>query len=143
MRPLLLTNLCSVVAMTAIIWLVQIVVYPQMGYAAGPNYGAYHAYHTRAITPVVGPLMLIELGSSALLLALYTQSTERLLALAGLALTLICFAATAVWSVPRHGQLSLGFDASVHAALVHSNWVRTLAWTAHTGTVIALALRTP
>jgi hypothetical protein len=127
--------------MTAIIWLVQAVVYPQMGYAEGPNYGAYHAFHTRAITPVVGPLMLIELGTSALLLASYVHPLERLLALTGLALTIICFTATALWSVPRHGQLSLGFDATVHAALVQTNWVRTCAWTVHTAIVAALALR--
>jgi uncharacterized membrane protein len=141
MRPLLLANLSSVVAMTGIIWLVQWVVYPQMGYADGPNYGEYHAFHTRAITPIVGPLMLVELGTSLVLAAVYTQKTDRWLAGAGLVLTIVCFIATALWSVPRHGQLAMGFDASVHRALVQSNWVRTTAWSLHAIVVGALALR--
>jgi hypothetical protein len=31
--------------------------------------------------------------------------------------------------VPAHGRLAEGFDAGVHARLVATNWIRTMAWT--------------
>jgi hypothetical protein len=36
---------------------------------------------------------------------------------------------TALFSVPAHGVLAHGFDAVAHARLVHTNWIRTAAWT--------------
>jgi hypothetical protein len=33
------------------------------------------------------------------------------------------------WSAPAHGDLSDGFDATVHDRLMNANLVRTLAWT--------------
>jgi hypothetical protein len=38
---------------------------------------------------------------------------------------------TVTLSVPAHEQLAGGFDAAAHARLVGTNWLRTLAWTAH------------
>ena len=55
--------------MTGLIWLIQCVHYPfaQVGAEAFQD---YHARHTQWITPIVGPLMLIELGTAFLLASL-------------------------------------------------------------------------
>jgi hypothetical protein len=39
---------------------------------------------------------------------------------------------------PRHVALRRGFDPSVHARLVATNWIRTAAWSARS--VLALAM---
>jgi hypothetical protein len=36
---------------------------------------------------------------------------------------------TVVWQAPAHDRLAHGFDAAVHAKLVRTNWIRTVAWT--------------
>ena len=38
--------------------------------------------------------------------------------------------------VPQHRNLHRGFDARVLRALVGSNWIRTLLWTARGATVL-------
>jgi hypothetical protein len=45
---------------------------------------------------------------------------------------------TVVASVPAHRALGDGFDASAHARLVTTNWLRTVAWTAHGGVAIGM-----
>jgi hypothetical protein len=42
----------------------------------------------------------------------------------------VAWASTALLSVPLHGRLAGGLDLDQVDALVATNWVRTLAWTA-------------
>ncbi len=58
---------------------------------------------------------------------------------AGFLLALATWLATALLAVPRHTELGSGFDRAVHARLVRSSWVRTVAWSAH-GIVVAVLL---
>lgn len=51
----------------------------------------------------------------------------------------VVWAATMWLSVPRHSQLAAGFDGDAHAALVTTNWVRTIAWTARSVVAIVMA----
>jgi hypothetical protein len=44
-------------------------------------------------------------------------------------------------SVPAHRALGGGFDASVHARLLATNWLRTAAWTAHAAVAGSMLLR--
>jgi hypothetical protein len=55
-------------ALIGLIWLVQVVIYPQFGAVGRLEFGAYHADYTRRISWIVGPLMVAELGSAAWLL---------------------------------------------------------------------------
>jgi hypothetical protein len=56
----------------------------------------------------------------------------------GLALVAAIWLSTAAIQVPCHAKLAAGFDAEVHARLVSSNWIRTVAWTARG--LLALAM---
>jgi len=56
---------------------------------------------------------------------------------AGLWLTGVVFASTALLSVPAHQRLAGGLDRAIHRRLVLTNWVRTLAWSLH----LALCVR--
>lgn len=120
--------------MTGLIWVIQVVHYPLFARVGAAGYREYQSAHQSLITLVVGPVMLLEAGATALLLI------ERRSAwtLGGAALLFIIWLSTALVQVPLHNDLSGGFDPAAHARLVQTNWVRTIAWTLRG--VIALSL---
>ena len=69
--------------------------------------------------------MLIELAAALLLLFQRRDAWT----LAGVALLAVIWISTALFQIPLHNALSAGFDPAVHARLVHTNWIRTIAWT--------------
>jgi hypothetical protein len=135
-KPVLLVQLASTLFMVGLIWFVQIVHYPL--FAAVPESAsvAYERAHTERTTWVVIVPMLIELGSAVWLAAL--PGEDRALRYVGVALVGLVWASTFFLQVPMHERLSSGFDASAHARLVLTNWIRTVAWTARGALVLYL-----
>jgi hypothetical protein len=128
-KIILLANFVATVYMTGVIWLIQLVQYPLFSNIGNENFSKYHSLHSIWITPVVAPMMLVELITSfALLFYAFDKIDYRLIWL-GLILTLITWSSTFFLQVPMHEKLSAGFDKSAHDFLVYSNWLRTLAWT--------------
>ena len=127
--PLLL-NAFATFAMTGLVWFVQVVHYPLFRAVGAAGYPAYQGEHVRLTTLVVGPLMLLEATTAAWLAHERPGPVSPVLAWLGLVLLGVIWLATAFLSVPRHEALRSGFDASAHSALVATNWVRTLAWSA-------------
>lgn len=125
----------STLALVGLIWTIQVVHYPLFGRVGDEQYVEYQAEHMRRITWVVGPLMLAEVATAALLLVLAPTNP---LAIAGIGLLVVIWLSTAVLQVPCHSKLTRGFDADALAKLVGTNWIRTIAWTARG--VIALAM---
>ena len=125
---LLIGQVASTWAMMGVIMIVQIVHYPLFSSVGASSFPVYQALHTRRITWVVGPLMLIELGTAIALLALRRTDEGAALLWIGLGLLVIIWISTAAIQVPLHTSLSKGFDASTHRKLVATNWVRTGAW---------------
>jgi hypothetical protein len=41
-----------------------------------------------------------------------------------------------LWQVPAHKSLERKFDLRVHAWLINSNWLRTVAWSARLGLLL-------
>ena len=119
------------------IWTIQIVHYPLFA-AVGKGFRAYHELHMRRITWVVGPLMLVELGSALVLWSNPPAGTSGRLWLAGLLLLAVVWIETGLFAVPQHGRLEGGFEAGTHRSLMAGNLVRTLAWTAR-GALVAYA----
>lgn len=114
-------------ALVGVIWVVQLVLYPAFARVPAAAFPEYHAHHTRAITWVVAPLMLLEVATAAWLLARGFRAPWFLSSLLPLAVN---WASTAFVQVPLHGRLARAFDAEAHRRLVGTNWVRTAAWTA-------------
>jgi hypothetical protein len=137
--PLLLQAFATF-AMTGLIWFVQVVHYPLFRSVGAPGYAAYQAEHMRLATLVVGPLMLLEAATALWLVLDRPAFVSPAQAWAGLALLAVAWLATVFLSVPRHEALRHGFDASAHAALVATNWIRTAAWSARS-VLLLLALR--
>lgn len=131
---LLVAQAVSTVVMVGIIWFVQVVHYPMFALVGSREFPVWQRRNTRRTGYVVGPPMLVELGSAT---ALLIMRGDRL-AVTGAVLLAVIWASTALLQVPAHNRLERGFDARVHRRLVRTNWVRTVCWTARG--VVALAM---
>ncbi len=138
---LLVVNAAATWFLTGLIWVIQIVHYPLFSYADRATYPAFADAHSRLITLVVGPAMLVEVVTSAWLVMDRPEALSARMAWTGLLLVGVIWASTAVLQVPMHGQLANGYDARAHAWLVTSNWIRTAAWTARSVLVVVALSR--
>lgn len=110
--------------MTGVIWLVQVLVYPNFRFIDRQKFGDFHQFHRSRITWVVAPLMSMELASGIWML--YKQQSDFYLF--NLISIVFLWAFTALVNVPIHNKLeSNKFEKK--DALVFSNWPRTIAWT--------------
>jgi hypothetical protein len=126
-RLVLLAHLASTLFMTGLIWFVQVVHYPLFD-SVGAGFPDYEQRHTSLTTWVVGPPMLLEAATAGLLFWLRPPGVSTWQLWLGLALLAVVWLSTAFVQVPCHELLSKQFDPGVHQRLVHSNWVRTAAW---------------
>lgn len=124
-------NFLATFFLVGLIWIVQRVVYPSLGEVGESAFVDYHRGHMRRITPVVFPLMVVELLTGvALVVVPAGPFYESPLAWAGLLLTLVTWGSTAVLQVPLHRRLmEKGRDEVALRVLVRSNWIRTASWT--------------
>lgn len=129
-----LTCAFSALFMTGVIWFVQVVHYPLFDAVGRDAWPQYHAGHTRRTGWIVAPVMIVELGSAALLVV--NDATG--LTVAGVALAALTWALTFGLAVPDHGRLDRGYDAVVAGRLVTLGWWRCAAWTAHGAVALAL-----
>lgn len=130
----ILIHAASTWAMVGVIWFVQVVHYPLFASVTPDDplaFAAYEKQHTTLTGFVVAPLMFAELFASIGLLLLMPTGVSRWLLWAGAATVAINWGSTWLLQVPQHGKLTAGFDATAHATLVNTNWIRTFAWTAH------------
>lgn len=138
---LLVANTAATWFMTGLIWVIQVVHYPLFSYADRTTYPAFADAHSRLITLIVGPAMLVELATTAWLVMDPPKALPLGWAWVGLALVGVIWASTALLQVPMHGQLAQGYDAQAHAWLVRSNWIRTVAWTARSVLMLVVLVR--
>jgi len=131
---LLFLNFALAAYLTGVIWVVQLVVYPALALVGKPEFGRYHAAHTRGMGWVVGAPMVLELALAGWLAWAAYPAWGAGLALGQLALVLVVWAVTFFISVPFHNRLAAGgFNYIAIDGLTRTNWLRTLAWTARAG----------
>ena len=90
---------------------------------------APHGYRERT----VATLLVLHAGATLLMVGVATE-----LAWAGAGALAVVWALTALLQVPRHRILSGGWDAAAARGLVTTSVVRTIAWTARAGLVLAM-----
>jgi hypothetical protein len=129
-KLLLLIHFASTWYLVGLCWLVQRVQYPLMSRVGAENYRAYEQGHVTQIGPVVAPMMILEVATALALLLSGEEVFRRPAFLASLGLLAGIWLSTFLLQVPLHNALGQGYDASAHTALVKTNWIRTLAWTA-------------
>lgn len=125
MTLILILHTASTLAMTGLIWFVQLVHYPLFPYAAAGDFHAFAADHQRRTGWVVIPLMLTEAGTATLLLV----SSGSVVVWIGWGLLVVVWLSTAFLQVPCHQRLAEAFDADTARRLVSTNWWRTIGWT--------------
>lgn len=111
--------------LVGLIWVVQVVHYPLFDWVSPERFTEFSRAHGVAITPLVGPMMVVELGLASVSWLSDWRSWPMALALG---LVIFIWAVTFFVSVPLHEQLGLGFSAEAHQKLVTTNWLRTVAW---------------
>jgi hypothetical protein len=142
-RSILLLHVASTGMMIGVIWFVQIVHYPMFSLVGRAGFAAYEAAHSRLTTVVVAPPMLVELATGAYLSLRPPPGMPPAALWAGLALIAVIWLSTWLLQVPRHRALEAGFDPAAHRALVGTNWIRTVAWTARGILLLVLLGRMP
>lgn len=126
----LLVHFAATWFLVGLCWLVQRVQYPLMAQVGSDAFVLFEQAHVRQIGAVVAPAMLIELATGVGLWLLGGATFRQPLFVCGLALIGVIWLSTFLVQVPLHDRLGRGFDGEIHASLVRTNWVRTLAWSA-------------
>lgn len=127
--------------MTGVIWFVQVVHYPLFGLVGLGYFVRYEEQHALLTTYVVLPPMFAELITGAFLLHIRPRFITSTQAFAILGTTGFIWLLTFMVHVPQHDMLSHGFSVELHAALVSTNWGRTILWTAKSVLLMWLLLR--
>jgi len=122
--------------LVGLIWVVQILVYPQFRRVAPTEFRDYHFAHCFRIGLIVGPLLFVEAATAAWLLYAGRQSLPFI---SSTVMIPLIWLTTALFQAPIHTRLGRGFDAPLIRRLILTNWIRTLAWTAR-GILVSLTL---
>ena len=113
--------------LAGLIWIIQILAYPQFLRVGEPEFTRFHFGHCLRIGLIVAPLLLIEAATAGWLL---WQGHRELPFLASVGLMPVIWLSTGLLQAPLHTRLMRGFDTKVIRRLMLTNWLRTLAWTA-------------
>jgi len=138
--PLLVAHALVTWSLCGLIWFVQVVHYPLFLHVPAAAAVAYEREHCRRITPLVAPLMLLELSLTAWLCWAPPAGMTRAAAFAGAALLAVVWLSTVALQVPLHARLERGDDRLAKLRLVRTNWLRTAAWTLRGALAAALLL---
>ena len=129
LAPLVVTiHLAATFYMVGLVWFVQRVHYPLFADVGSRHFPAYERAHVLRTGPVVGPAMLIEAATALALLGLPLPNVPPVAPWLGAGLLAVIWLSTWGLQVPRHRELSAGFEAGAHRSLVATNWIRTCAW---------------
>jgi hypothetical protein len=112
-----------------LIWTVQVVVYPGFVRVCPEQFHEAHDEHSRRISLVVGPLMILELFLAFWILL---AAGPSVLAVTGLLSVILIWGSTIVISVPIHNQLAAVSNQAARLELIDrlvwTNWIRTSLW---------------
>lgn len=128
MTAILVIQVVATLTMAAITLFVQIVQYPLFAQVGSATYTAYQRGHMVRITAIVFPTMLVEAACAGLVVAFRPAQIPAWMAVLGLALVIVVWLSTALLQGPAHRRLEEGFDPDVHRRLLHTNWIRVVAW---------------
>ncbi len=123
---LILAQLMTCGFLTGLIWIVQCLYYPAFARIEKAQFAEFHKFHTRTITYIVAPMMILELGTAAALVAALSASAISLVNLISI---LLLWASTFLISVPIHNRLAESHNLEQIQKLTRTNWPRTVLWT--------------
>jgi hypothetical protein len=136
-----IAHAASTVFLAGVIWTIQVVHYPLFARVDAAGFPAAMADHGRRISGVVVVPWALQGATMVLLLARPPAEVPTVLLWSAAMLAALPVVVTLLASVPAHRALGSGFDPSIHARLLATNWLRTVAWTAHAVVAVAILLR--
>ncbi len=130
-----------VVWMTAVIWLVQVLIYPNFRLISETDFKKFHKQHCDRIALIVAPMMiqpfaLVMIYYTGKLTGDFTNGFNTEWKFHTAAISLI-YATTAVFSARQHTILSRGKDKLTINRLILWNWPRTLLWSAELALILS------
>ncbi len=120
-----LLNLSVSWALLALIWIIQLVHYPSFRYVSTHQWHEFHRHHSRSITWIVMPLMLIELGLAGWFTLHFNFYWEYLVPMI---LVILIWVSTFLIQIPIHKSLGATRSEQEIEKLIRSNWLRTILW---------------
>jgi hypothetical protein len=130
-------NLAISCALVALIWIVQLIIYPGFQKIPSNKFSAYHRWYVKRISTIVLPLMLVELWMSAWWLK--SGSTTSVPAISAFIVFIVWLSTFAI-QVPIHKHLTSGKDEVLIRRLILSNWIRTLAWSTKAAVLVVTVI---
>ncbi len=111
--------------LVVLIWLVQLIIYPNFQYLSNSKRIQWHRFYTPRITIIVAPLMILQLITATYLLFLDLTLLNSFATL----LIVLNWLITFIYFVPLHAKIdSNNIDQGSLKSLVHVNWYRTVLW---------------
>ena len=115
-------NVLFNVYLVAISIIVQFIVYPSFNKIL-ESFTEYHSRYKKKIFWIVGPVMILEILTSLLLIL----NELDIYLIPGL-IVLLLWMLTFIYIVPLHKELSKQFQTNKHKKLLKLNFVRTILW---------------
>jgi hypothetical protein len=126
MAPMLCIHFVSTWVLVGVIWVIQVVVYPQFLRVGEKDFKSFHFGHCWRIGLLIVPLLAIEVITAV---GLLYQGHREPAFLTSVNLIPVNWLSTAIFQAPTHVRLMDGFDAATVRRLIRSNWLRTITWT--------------
>lgn len=114
--------------LTGLIWIIQLVHYPSFQWVDKNKTNSFINFHTKRISFIVIPIMLLELISGIFLLETFSNTKYLYFFSINLISLVAIWISTFVLSVPCHKKLIFYFEIKTIKRLVKTNWPRTLLW---------------
>lgn len=139
---LMLGQLLATCAMAGIIWMVQIVTYPQFLEVPQSGFLKYHDRYMKRMSWVVGPVMVAELIFAILGVWYFWDSEIHWhIVTAGLLVPAV-WMVTFFVQVPQHASLAeSGWNETTVREIIKVNWIRVFIWTARVEVLLVAFLK--
>lgn len=135
MASMLCVHFAGTWMLVGLIWVIQVVIYPQFLRIGEKEFVRFHFGHCLRIGLLIAPLLVVELVTAV---ALLYQGHREPAFIASVSLIPVNWLSTLIFQAPAHVRLMGGFDAVVIRRLIGSNWLRTVTWSAR-GILIGIA----
>lgn len=113
--------------LVVLIWMVQLVIYPNYCFHTADGLCAWHRIYKPRIGYIVGPLMLVQLGVSIYQMFIHDFRVSGIIYFL---LVISTWIITALIFVPLHNKITQSTYTEEHLEkLVKWNWWRVLLWT--------------
>ena len=130
------SNLISSSILLGLILVIHFVHYKSFYFIPDKEFINFHTFHTRSISYLVIPLMIVEASTSIIICFFY----YGLLPLINLILVLSIWIVTFLLQVPCHNKLSSGKSETTIKKLIDTNTIRVYLWLFKTISILLIIL---